>query len=122
MEKWAAEKNTGDDQREDDLKKDFHAPTDAGRFFLCYFQVVIGEPHSAEVNHAKKCQPNEAIIGTRPEQTGSEHGADNQNAAHCGRSLFAAVQFRKSMDFGSLSNRLAELEQGQFSNREVSEE
>ena len=104
------------------MKKKFQPRRYAVGFFSDHFQVIIDETESAEIDHAEESEPDETIIRPRPKDTGDENRTDDENAAHGRRSLFAAVQFGKSMHFFGGANRLADFQRDQFADDEISEE
>src|SRR5205085_7465768 len=118
----ARQKNRADDDGERNLKEQFDATADAVGFFLCNFEIIVNETEHAEIDHGEEREPDEAVVGTRPEKTGNEDRSDNQDAAHGRRSLFSTVQFRETMDLRRLANRLAKLERSQNSDHEVSKQ
>src|SRR6202011_5406023 len=122
FQKRTRQKDCRDNQSEGDLKKKFHPATYAVGFFLCDFEIIINETEHAEINHGEKSEPDEAIVWTRPKKTGNKNSANNHDAAHRRRSLFATVQLRKPMNLGSLANWLAELERRQNANDEIPEQ
>ncbi len=70
------------------LESEFNPAVNPFGFLLRDFQIIIGEPEPAEVNHAEKREPDELIVETRPEDARDNDGADHQHAAHGRRALF----------------------------------
>src|SRR5439155_1069997 len=104
------------------LKNQFDPAADAIGLLLRHLKIIISEPESTEINHAKQDQPNEAVIKARPDKTGHKDGANNQHATHGGRSLLAAVQFGEAVNLGRSTNRLSQFQRDQDSNNEVSKD
>ncbi len=103
------------------MKKQFEPAADAIGFLLGDLQVVVRKPERAEINHAEKGQPNEAVVRPRPENTREHDRADDENAAHRGHALFGAMQFGQPMHFVRRPDRLTDLERNQFPDDEIAE-
>src|SRR5215471_11372737 len=85
------EKQASDDRRQNNLEKQFDPTVNAFGFLLRDFQIIIGEPEAAEVNHAEKGEPDELVIETSPKNARNNHGANHQHAAHSRCSLLDAL-------------------------------
>src|SRR5207302_6369615 len=90
-------------------------------FFLGDLEIVVEKSEDAEIKHAEKDEPDEAIIRARPEYAGEEDRADDQNATHGGRALFSSVKFGQASHFFDAADGLADLERDQFSDDEIPE-
>src|SRR5205807_5010589 len=90
-------------------------------FFLRDLEIVVEKSEDAEIKHAEKNQPDEAIIGAGPEHTGEENRADDQDATHGGGALFSTVKLGQTSHFFDAANGLADLERDQFSDDEIPE-
>src|SRR4029077_6306373 len=59
LEQRTGKKDGGDDDRENDLEKQFKSATDAGRFFLRNLQVIICKSDRTQRKHAEQSEPDE---------------------------------------------------------------
>src|SRR5438552_18495529 len=101
------EENDGDNYGKSNLKNQFDPAADAIGLLLRHLEIIISESESTEINHAHQDQPNEAVIEARPHETGHKDGPYNQHATHGRRSLLAAMEFSKTMNFRRSADRLS---------------
>ena len=102
------------------MENELQASADTLRLFLSDFEVVISESERAKINHAEQGEPDEAVVGTRPDEAGCKDRSDNEYAAHGWRSLLPAMEVGKTMNFCRGANRLSQLQCSQFSDDEIS--
>src|SRR5438445_398507 len=121
LQQRAGEKNHRDHGREYQLRSQFHPARHAVGFFLGDLEIVVEKSKDAQIEHAEKNEPDEAIIGAGPEHTGEEDRADDQHATHGGGALFSTVKFGQTSHFLDAADGLADLERDQFSDDEIPE-
>ena len=100
----------GEDSSERALENELEAAANAVRVFLGDLQPIIVEADGSKEERAEENQPDERVLGFRPEQCGNHNRTDQKNSAHGGRSLFRAVEFEQFMDLSGRADRLAKLQ------------
>src|SRR6266513_2065919 len=120
FQQWIGEKQASDNCRENNLEQKFNPAVNPFGFLLRDFQIIVGEPEPAQVNHAEQREPDELIVETRPKDARNNYGANNQHAAHRRRALLHALQFGEAVDFRRSSNRLFDFQCSQLFDDEIS--